>query len=197
MTSNSPNPAWPLRSDAESAGEFRGECINCVDNHKSALQPTRRERAFDAAQRLVLSQPHMAIGQLEQNRLATYILELATRFEAWMAEPWIDLRSAEDRVAAPQYAGFAQSEPVYVDDGLDDLIKASGFPDPAPADIPDEAEALEAADPVIDAYIESDKRVMALTDAMLKEQRSALQRLIIVEGKVESLLRNRNRDRLR
>ncbi|MFN3819922.1 hypothetical protein [Blastomonas sp.] len=43
-----------------------------------------RERAFDAAQRLVLSQPHMAIGQLEQNRMADYILELAARFNAWM-----------------------------------------------------------------------------------------------------------------
>lgn len=192
MTINSPNPAWPLRSDAENAAS----ALPPVPELRST-QPTRRERAFDAAQRLVLSQPHMAIGQLEQNRLATYILELAARFEAWMAEPWIDLRTAEDRVAAPQYAGFAQCEPLHKEVSFDELIKASGFPDPAPADIPDEAEALEAADPVIDAYIESDKRVMALTDAMLKEQRSALQRLIIVEGKVESLLRKRNRDCLR
>lgn len=187
MTSNSPNPAWPLRSDAENAAS----AFPPVSELRST-QPTRRERAFDAAQRLVLSQPHMAIGQIEQNRLATYILELAARFEAWMAEPWIDLRTCEDRVAAPQYPWFGQGEPVNVDVSFHDLIKRSGFPDPAPADIPDEAEALEAADPVIDAYIESDKRVMALTEAMRKEQRSALQRLIIVEGKVESLLRNRN-----
>lgn len=195
MTASTPNPAWPLPSDAENAGEPRGGCIHCLDNHKSALQPTRRERAFDAAQRLVLSQPHIAIGQLEQNRLATYILELAARFEAWMAEPWIDLRTAEDRVAAPQYAGFAQWEPLHKEVSFEDLIKASGFPDPAPADIPDEAEALEAADPVINAYIESDNRVIELMGELMKDQRSLAQRLFILEPKVASLLRTNSRRR--
>lgn len=149
MTASSPNPAWPLRSDAENAGEPPVGCIHCLENRQYPsppfpeppfTQPTRRERAFDAAQRLVLSQPHMAIGQIEQNRLATYVLEVAARFEAWMAEPWIDLRTAADRVAAPQYAGFAQCEPLDKEVSFEDLLKASGLPDPAPADIADDAE---------------------------------------------------------
>jgi hypothetical protein len=165
MIGSTPNPAWPLRSDAENAASAAPPVAEL-----GSKQPTRRERAFDAAQRLVLSQPHMVIGQLEQNRLATFVLELADRFEAWMAEPWIDLRSAEDRFEAPQYARFDPSEPV-----------------DSSVDLGDEAEAFEAADPVIDAYIESDKRVIALTDEMLKEQLKMAARLTIVEDKIRHL----------
>lgn len=50
----------------------------------AAQQLGIRERAFDAAQRLVLSQPHLVIGQLDQARLADWIMELAERFERWM-----------------------------------------------------------------------------------------------------------------
>lgn len=153
MTASTPNPAWPLPSDAENAGQPRGGCIHCLDNHKSALQPTLRERAFDAAQRLVLSQPHMAIGQLEQNRLATYILDLAARFEAWMAEPKHEM---SPDVRDTLWWKLSPGRP------MDSFAVHPADIDAEHADIPDEAEALEAADPVIDAYIESDKRVMAM-----------------------------------
>lgn len=93
MTSSNPNPAWPLRSEGENAEQG---CLPPVC-HVELTRPSIRERAFDAAQRLILSQPHMAVGRLEQSRLADYVIEMAERFETWMrAALPPDLRVAGD-----------------------------------------------------------------------------------------------------
>jgi hypothetical protein len=92
--------ASPLPSSPQNAGDGRHEpsdgaasrsategaapAIAAPEAIPCPRQPSIRERAFDAAQRLVLSQPFMAVGQLEQNRVADYILQLAARFEGWM-----------------------------------------------------------------------------------------------------------------
>lgn len=81
---------------SRSATDGAAPAYAAPDADASRRQPSIRERAFDAAQRLVLSQPHMAIGQLEQNLMADYILQLAERFEAWMmAQPPLDLRTID------------------------------------------------------------------------------------------------------
>ena len=90
-----PNPSDDAasRSATEGAAPASAAPEGCFPpppaHHLELAKPTIRERAFDAAQRLVLSQPHMAIGQLEQNRLADFILQMAERFERWMIEPEI------------------------------------------------------------------------------------------------------------
>lgn len=112
MTSSSPNPAWPLRSDAENAG---------------------RALALRAALDFAISPQQQRRGMLVTEER---VLELAGKFAAWLAD----------------------AEPAHFSGGTD-------IRDLQPTDTGhacDEAEALEAADPVIDAYIESDKRVMAM-----------------------------------
>lgn len=112
MTDSAPSPTSPLPSSNQNADRAASGCATEGAAPSSAApedcfplppahdlqttKPTIRERAFDAAQRLVLSQPYMAIGQIEQNRVADYILQVAERFEAWMmAQPPLDLRTMD------------------------------------------------------------------------------------------------------
>lgn len=185
MTTSNPNPAWPLPSDDKNAEEsiFPPAC------RLQLIQPSIRERAFDAAQRLILSQPHMAVGRLEQNRLADYVIEMAERFEGWMrAAPTPDLRTFGDnggeKIVAPldQADGGAEID-------LDALLAAVAAKTALHCET--SGEPIETGDPTIDAYIESDKRVVSLTQAMLEEQVKMAARMTVVEDKVASLVRSR------
>lgn len=87
-----PSDGAASRSAAEGAAQRHAAPEGCFplppEHDLQMRQPSIRERAFDAAQRLVLSQPHLALGRLEQGRIADYVLETAARFEAWMLQPW-------------------------------------------------------------------------------------------------------------
>lgn len=195
MDNNASCATSPLPSDGKSAAARRG-CLECgawlarEAQHsdgaasrsatKGAAQrhaapetitaprhPSTREHAFDAAQRLVLSQPHMAIGQLEQNRMADYILEMAGKFERWMLES-----EACGCADAPQ-KGCMSGWNVMPDDAAAQS-----------SDIADEAAALDAADPVIDAYIESERRAMSMMAMM--DKLKPLDTQLIASGLVQA-----------
>ena len=105
------------------------------------ISPSIRERAFDAAQRLVLSQPHMAIGQLDQKRLAEWVIEIAGVFETWMRQPADEADTALEEFFDGSMAAKAANQ--------------AG-----------EQCSSSQADPAIDAYIESDRRVMAMMEKL-------------------------------
>lgn len=93
-----PSDGAASRSAADGAAHPHAAPEGCFplppEHDLQMRQPSIRERAFDAAQRLVLSQPHLAIGRLEQGRIADYVLETAERFEAWMlVQPQIEFRT--------------------------------------------------------------------------------------------------------
>ncbi|PXW67881.1 hypothetical protein C7451_12317 [Blastomonas natatoria] len=164
MTNSNPNPAWPLPSEGENAEE---SCIPPTP-HLELAKLSIRERAFDAAQRLILSQPHMAVGRLEQNRLADSVIEMAERFEGWMrADPTPDLRTFVGDIGP-----FSQLSPTEITDHPGKYDWA----------------ATETDDPAIDDYIASDNRVIAVTEKLIADQRHLSQRMIIAEGKIENLL---------
>lgn len=93
------------RSETEGAAPASAAPEGCFPpppaHHLELAKPTIRERAFDAAQRLVLSDPYAPTGFLAQNRMIKRILEVAGEFEEWMAEqPPIDCRSLDDQPEA-------------------------------------------------------------------------------------------------
>lgn len=183
MTGSNPNPAWPLPSDSENAGDS----ILPPACHVELTQPSIRERAFDAAQRLILSQPHMAVGRLEQNRLADYVIEVAERFEGWMrAAPTPDLRTFGDNVGEKIVAPLDQADGGAGID-LDALLAAVAAKTALHCET--SGDPTETGDPAIDAYIASDNHLMELVRQMDQNLGQMGARLFLAEGKIENLLR--------
>lgn len=135
-------------------------------------RPSIRERAFEAAQRMVLADPFPPTGHLQQNRRADRILELAERFDAWMRA---------DRLV--NGCAFSPDEAIYAwDFGPSDTSAAAqdqAGPDPVQAD-------------PIDAYIASDNAMMQLIEKLQvqreEEHRIADRRLFLLEARVASLM---------
>ena len=203
----------PLPSSPQNAGDDRHEPSDGAASRSATegaapaiaapegRQPSIRERAFDAAQRLVLSQPFMAIGQLQQNRVADYILTMAGRFEEWItAQPPLDLRTMDTCMSgwdvAVDDACMARFDgSVYAWEGAPVCTTTHDEVVDLPPELPVAAQSRDASDPLINAYIESDRRVMALTDKLIDEQRRTFARISAVEGRIDSLL-NRRRQRV-
>ena len=179
MIASTPNPAWPLRSDAENAG---------------------RALALRAALDFALSPQQQRRGMLPTEER---VLELADKFAAWLQEPADKADAVHPNVCASgkpvtvttsQIVEELRQQAVSIKDIWTEIFRlrrdvpARGM-DPVPADIPDEAEALEAADPVIDAYIESDKRVIDLTKHTAEELLKMAMRVTVLEDKVAGLVR--------